>query len=129
MASRSLILSASHDKTLKLWTECGGLVGVFGHHGWVLDERDTWIDPVGQKSASLDLSSTKNGSYIEHSELDSESKKTDQGSSASNCSNAHNTPGCNQQSGRAAVDNVNEAAAAYCAVNTEVSLNAHPRAI
>jgi len=36
------VLSSSHDKALKLWTQDGVLVGIFGNHVWKLDDPATW---------------------------------------------------------------------------------------
>ena len=44
-AAQDLLLLASHDCTVSLWTLQGGLVGVFGKHIWNLADLATWQDP------------------------------------------------------------------------------------
>ncbi|GAB4819533.1 hypothetical protein N2152v2_006579 [Parachlorella kessleri] len=46
---RNLLLLASHDSTVSMWTLQGGLVGVFGQHSWSLDDPASWQDPSGTK--------------------------------------------------------------------------------
>eukprot|EP00955_Chlamydomonas_euryale_P028798 303980-Chlamydomonas_euryale.AAC.7 len=36
------LLSAAHDKSIKLWDEGGVLVGTFGNTSWSLDDPATW---------------------------------------------------------------------------------------
>eukprot|EP00879_Flechtneria_rotunda_P007606 GHRR01007977.1.p1 GENE.GHRR01007977.1~~GHRR01007977.1.p1 ORF type:complete len:676 (+),score=279.33 GHRR01007977.1:4210-6237(+) len=43
----ALIVSASRDANVAVWTLDGGLVGVLGEHSWDLDNQDTWQDPKG----------------------------------------------------------------------------------
>ena len=66
MQGEDLLLVASLDCTVSLWSLKGGLVGVMGKHTWSLSDPSTWQDPkVGQcfglafvqccpQSASLD---------------------------------------------------------------------------
>lgn len=44
---RELLLSASRDCNVSVWTLNGGLLGTFGEHGWALEDASTWVDPCG----------------------------------------------------------------------------------
>ena len=40
-----LVLVASKDTNVSMWTLNGGLVGIFGTHAWDLHDCSTWQDP------------------------------------------------------------------------------------
>ncbi len=42
VAGRELVIAASTDASVAIWTMRGGLVGVFGQHEWRLDDPATW---------------------------------------------------------------------------------------
>ena len=55
MGERGLVLAASHDSQVSLWTLHGALVGRFGHHTWRLDDLSTFADPeVGARMQPWD---------------------------------------------------------------------------
>ena len=45
VAGQDLLLIASLDCTVSLWSLKGGLVGVMGKHTWTLSDPSTWQDP------------------------------------------------------------------------------------
>lgn len=45
MQGQDLLLIASQDCTVSLWSLQGGLVGVMGKHTWTLSDPSTWQDP------------------------------------------------------------------------------------
>lgn len=51
--AQDLLLLASHDCTVSLWTLQGGLVGVFGKHTWNLADLATWQDPKVSSASSF----------------------------------------------------------------------------
>ncbi|PRW05751.1 WD repeat-containing on Y chromosome-like [Chlorella sorokiniana] len=42
---KGLLLVGAQDASVSVWTQAGGLVGVFGKHSWDLAAPDTWQDP------------------------------------------------------------------------------------
>lgn len=42
---KGLLLVGAQDASVTVWTQSGGLVGVFGKHTWDLDQPATWQDP------------------------------------------------------------------------------------
>ncbi|KAL4852837.1 WD repeat-containing protein 64 [Chlorella vulgaris] len=45
---KGLLLVGAQDAAISIWTQQGGLVGVFGKHCWELDDRSTWQDGDAQ---------------------------------------------------------------------------------
>lgn len=43
--SQGLLLVGAQDASVSVWTQAGGLVGVFGKHAWDLGAPATWQDP------------------------------------------------------------------------------------
>ncbi|KAK9807406.1 hypothetical protein WJX73_001378 [Symbiochloris irregularis] len=53
LQDRDMVLMASHDCQLSLWTLQGGLVGRFGTHTWRLDDISTFQDPKGTSTQQI----------------------------------------------------------------------------
>lgn len=50
MKGHELLVSASKDMKVCLWTLTGCLVGVLGEHEWDLSNKKTWQDPHGTQT-------------------------------------------------------------------------------
>lgn len=53
VADRGLVLAASADSNVYMYTLDGGLVGIYGVHTWDIDNEATWQDPQAERATPV----------------------------------------------------------------------------